>query len=424
MIRLTDMRQDFHDLSLASCAVLAFGEPTHREPAFGWLRNEMFAGPADLGFRSIALESDRVAALRIDDFVMGGDGDLDDVAREGLSPRLREPGDQPAPHRLDARPQREPAPAGAVVLPRLRCPDGDDQRPQPAALSRTRPGLPWARPRPRRAVRRGRAVESDGGGDGPGHVGRRHARGRPAAVPRRRHAHPAPLQRSRADRSDLARAEWLRAKTHLTAGLGLLRYHRQAAQRLESNARLSRLFATRDALMAQNLLDIRSIEGRRGATLVFGHNVHLQRTPSAWSLGDLNVSRPGGGTVVAPLLGEQYVFIAGSLAAARISGWTTPNRARTRAPCRTASPIGAWPSPARSQRWDLSRVLLAARKEAPSRRRRVSGRTRVSASRAVVSQAGGVLLVETARKVGLDTVISAKLGRTGLNSNGPIRACT
>ncbi len=66
-----------------------------------------------------------------------------------------------------------------------------------------------------------------------------------------------------------SRTEWLRARAHLTAGLGLLRYHRQAAQRLENNDRLSRLFATLDALMAQNLLDIRSIEGRRGATLVF-----------------------------------------------------------------------------------------------------------------------------------------------------------
>ncbi|GAA3125484.1 hypothetical protein GCM10017687_44880 [Streptomyces echinatus] len=143
-------------------------------------------------------------------------------------------------------------------------------------------------------------------------------------------------------------AEWLRARTHLTAGLGLLRYHRQAAQRLENNARLSRLFATRDALMAQNLLDIRSIEGRRGATLVSAHNVHLQRTPSSWSLGDLSVSWPGAGTVVAPLLGEQYLFVVGSLAAARPSGWATPSRAPTRATCRTTSPTGLSSPPARS----------------------------------------------------------------------------
>lgn len=72
-----------------------------------------------------------------------------------------------------------------------------------------------------------------------------------------------------------SRADWFEAKTHLTAGLGLLRYHKQSAQRLEQSARISRLAATRDALMAQNVLDIREIEARRGATLLF---VFAQRT--------------------------------------------------------------------------------------------------------------------------------------------------
>jgi len=77
-----------------------------------------------------------------------------------------------------------------------------------------------------------------------------------------------------------SRADWHRASTHLTAGLGLLRYHKQSAQRIEESARISGLLATRDALMTQNLLDIRGIEEHRGATLVFAHNAHLQHNLS------------------------------------------------------------------------------------------------------------------------------------------------
>ncbi|GGW10029.1 erythromycin esterase [Streptomyces narbonensis] len=312
MIRLTDMRQDFHDLSVASCALLAFGEPTHREPAFGWLRNEMFAGLADRGFRSIALETDRVAALRIDDFVKGGEGDLDDVAREGFSHDFGKletnrqliawmrdhnaslpPQEQLSFHGFDVPTETTSAPSPRRCLEHAR---------DYLGLDLDLAGLfgadeQWSRTEavmdPAMSV--GATPEAD--------------RLRSLADDMLTLLHSNAAERI----AQTSRAEWLRARTHLTAGLGLLRYHREAAQRLENNARLSRLFAIRDALMAQNLLDIRSIEGRRGATLVFAHNVHLQRTPSAWSLGDLSVSWPGAGTIVAPLLGDQYVFVVGSL---------------------------------------------------------------------------------------------------------------
>ncbi len=133
------MSKDFHDLPVASCAVLALGEPTHREPAFGWVRNELFARLAEIGFRSIALETDRVAALRVDDFVKGGDGDLDEVAREGFSHDF---GNLETNRCLVAwmRDHNASRPPEAAQLSRLRRPYGDDERPQPAALSRIRPG--------------------------------------------------------------------------------------------------------------------------------------------------------------------------------------------------------------------------------------------------------------------------------------------
>jgi hypothetical protein len=61
---------------------------------------------------------------------------------------------------------------------------------------------------------------------------------------------------------------------------------------------------------------------------------------------------------------------------------------------------------------DSSRVLLAARKEVLPVEKRIGSYPRVrieSGGRTVVSQAGGVLLVETVRKAGLDTAISAAL---------------
>jgi erythromycin esterase-like protein len=70
--------------------VLALGEPTHGEPAFSDVRNEMLAALVDQGFRSIVLESDAVAALVVDRYVRGGGQDLDTVLTTGFSHRLPE----------------------------------------------------------------------------------------------------------------------------------------------------------------------------------------------------------------------------------------------------------------------------------------------------------------------------------------------
>ncbi|HEX8632294.1 MAG TPA: hypothetical protein VF755_29395, partial [Catenuloplanes sp.] len=65
--------------------LLALGEPTHAEPAFPRLRNKILDVLVQHGFRSIALESDRVAALTVDAFVQGGPGTLDAAMAEGFS---------------------------------------------------------------------------------------------------------------------------------------------------------------------------------------------------------------------------------------------------------------------------------------------------------------------------------------------------
>ena len=114
-----------------------------------------------------------------------------------------------------------------------------------------------------------------------------------------------------------SRARWVRARTHLTAGIGLLRYHNQAAEPLDQNARIIRLLASRDVLMAQNLFEIREIEARRGATLVFAHNIHLRpgSPDAAWF---------GAGAIVGSVSDERYVFVAGSLGRSEVHGIPEP----------------------------------------------------------------------------------------------------
>ncbi|MFF3006156.1 erythromycin esterase family protein [Kitasatospora sp. NPDC057940] len=316
------MSQDLRDLVPPSCALLALGEPTHREPAFARIRNELFAQLVDRGFRSIALETDRVAALAVNDFVQEGVGTLDSVMGEGFSHgfgeldgnrrlvawmreynRSRPPADRLAFHGFDAQTENTSAPSPRRYLEHARDYLGLDL-------------------------------------DLAGLVGEDQRWSRPEAVldPEMSPGASAEAEKLRTIADDLltllyarapelvaatSRAEWLRARTHLTAGLGLLRYHRQSAERLEPGARLSGLLGTRDVLMAQNLLDIRGGEARRGGTLVFAHNLHLQRQPSTMRLGDLDLAWSGVGAILSSL-DEPYTFVPGSLGRSEAVGLQEP----------------------------------------------------------------------------------------------------
>ncbi|MFJ1931990.1 erythromycin esterase family protein [Kitasatospora sp. NPDC088160] len=316
------MSQDLRDLVPSPCALLALGEPTHREPAFARIRNELFARLVDRGFRSIALETDRVAALTVNDFVQEGVGTLDSVMGEGFSHgfgeldgnrrlvawmrdynRSRPPADRLAFHGFDAQTENTSAPSPRRYLEHARDYLGLDL-------------------------------------DLAGLVGEDQRWSRPEAVldPKMSPGASAEAEKLRTVADDLltllyarapelvaatSRAEWLRARTHLTAGLGLLRYHRQSAERLEPGARLSGLLGTRDVLMAQNLLDIRGGEARRGGTLVFAHNLHLQRQPSAMRLADLDLTWSGVGAILNSL-DEPYTFVPGSLGRSEAVGLQEP----------------------------------------------------------------------------------------------------
>lgn len=256
--------------------LLGLGEPTHFEPACAWLRNDLFARLAEHGFRSIALETDRVAALD-----GGFSHELGEVAaNQQLLKWLREyneTADEPLTfHGFDAPTEMFSAPSPRPYLEHVRdylgldvdiaALTGDDERwsRQEAILDPAQ--SPGASPEAREL----RVIADD------------------LLV----------VLCAAAPRLDAA---WERAKVHAMAGRGLLRYHAASAQPGDRDTRISRLAGMRAVLMAENLLDIRAVEAPRGPTLVFAHNGHLQRSGS------------GAGAIVGALLGDRYAFVAGSL---------------------------------------------------------------------------------------------------------------
>ncbi|MFD8752406.1 erythromycin esterase family protein [Kitasatospora sp. NPDC059577] len=356
------MSQDIHDFVTPMCELLGLGEPTHQEPAFGWVRNELFAGLVERGFRSIALETDRVAALTVDDYVREGVGSLGAAMAGGFSHgfgehganrelvvwirefnRDRAPGEQLSFHGFDAPTENYSAPSPRRYLEHARDylrtglrsgvePDPDTAAPDiagPAGADEC-----WSR---------AEAVLDPA-----------QSPGATAEAARLRCAADDLLVRLHARAPELiaatSRAEWSRARTWLTAGIGLLRYHAQSAvPGLTPGERLSGLIGLRDALMAQNLLDIRDLEARRGPTLVFSHNQHLQRNPSAWESGELACGWNGAGRIVGALLGERYTFVAGSLGRSEAIGLGEPAAGTYEASLQQ-----------RFERWELTDPVLPA----------------------------------------------------------------
>jgi len=105
----------------------------------------------------------------------------------------------------------------------------------------------------------------------------------------------------------LSPADRERAELYARTAVGLLRYHHWMAD--TSPARVSRLSAVRDALMAANLRAIAA----HGPVLVFSHNLHLQRSRSRMRLGDQELEWWSAGALVGAHLGDRYAFVASAL---------------------------------------------------------------------------------------------------------------
>lgn len=315
------MTQDIRNF--LPCDLLAIGEPTHGEPAFARTRNELFAQLAGQGFRSIALETDRVAALAVDDYVRHGAGTLDAVMRVGFSHGLgnvmanrelitwmreynqyRSPEEQLAFHGFDTPTEMTSAPSPRRYLEHVRDYLGVDIDILAFAGADDRWSSTEAVMDP--AASPGATADAE--------KLRLFADDMEVALYTRA---PELVAATSAD-------AWHCAEIHLSAGMGLLRYHRESARQIDQQARMRRMLATRDALMAQNLLAIRHTEIGRGPTLAFAHNHHLRRNESRWKLADLDLTWFSAGSIVGALLGAHYVVVVGSLGRSEALGLAEP----------------------------------------------------------------------------------------------------
>lgn len=306
-----------------SCALLALGEPTHGVEAFLDVRNEIFAELIGGGFRSIALESDRIAAMRVDDYIRGADDPLDDVMSRGFSHgfggmegnrRLvtwlrgqnerRPTEDQIAFYGIDAQMENTSAPSPRAYLEPVReyleadvdlgTLAGDDERWSRDEAILDASQSPGASPEAAELL----VVAS--------------------SLKERL------LERAPELIAGTGLREWQAMSARCDAALGLLGYHRRAAQPGERSERMTRLLAARDGLMAQNLGEIHRLERHRGPMLVFAHNLHLTRSVSVMRMPGVDSTWYGAGAIVAAQVGAEYFFVAGSLGRSAALGIADP----------------------------------------------------------------------------------------------------
>ncbi|WP_423464606.1 erythromycin esterase family protein [Promicromonospora sp. MS192] len=309
--------------------VLALGEPTHGAQDLLRLRNTLFRELVEQhGYRTIALETDCLAGLLVDDYVTTGRGDLDHVLAHGLSHdwgaylgnrelvrwmRAHNDG-RPAAQQvrfagvdgpleisaaaspraaltalhdyLAARVDADLLPCTADVLDRIIGPD--DRWTQPAAMTDpTRSVGQSAEARELRLLADDLATLLD------------------------THA-PQLLAGSTPQERD-------RARLYARTATGLLRYHFWMAD--PSPARMTRLLGIRDTMIADNLLALAG----RSPVLVNAHNSHLRRGRSTLRMWDHpRLEWWGAGALVDARLGDRYTFVATALGTLRHQGVDVP----------------------------------------------------------------------------------------------------
>ncbi|MFG2110043.1 erythromycin esterase family protein [Micromonospora chersina] len=308
--------------------LLALGEPTHGEEVLLDLRNDLFRQLVEReGYRTIAIESDCLMGLVVDDHVTSGVCDLDAVMERGFSHEWGAfPGNRDLVRWMRAYNEGRP------VSERVRFAGFDGPLEITAAASprqaltalhgylaaRVDAGL-----LPCTAETLDRLLGADGRWT------------EPAAMmdPTRSVGRTPEARELRVVTDDLvalldAQAphliatstpdEWDRARLHGRTAAGLLRYHSSMAD--TSPSRMARLLGVRDSMMAANLLAL----AERGPTLVHAHNSHLQRPKSTMRMGGLPVEWWSAGALVSPHLGEEYAFLATALGTIRHHGVETP----------------------------------------------------------------------------------------------------
>ncbi|MFJ3933751.1 erythromycin esterase family protein [Streptomyces sp. NPDC090029] len=309
--------------------LLALGEPTHEEEALLDLRNELFRHLVEEeGYRTVAVESDCLRALVVDDYVTTGNGTLGRAMEHGFSHGW---GACAANRDLvrwmrahnDARPASE----------RVRFAGVDGPLEITGAAS---PGRALTALHSYLAAR----VEADllpcTGEELASLLGPDERWTEPAAMtdPARSVGRSAEAVRLQVFADDLvalldeqtphllaatSREDWDRARLYGRTATGLLRYHHWMAD--TSPARMTRLVGLRDRMMARNLLALAA----RGPALVHAHNSHLQREKSSMNMGGRPLEWWSAGALVSARLGEEYAFLATALGTIRHRGVDTPS---------------------------------------------------------------------------------------------------
>ncbi len=308
--------------------LLALGEPTHGEDVLLDLRNDLFRQLVEQeGYRTIAIESDCLMGLVVDDYIRSGAGSLDEVMERGISHGWG----AFAGNRDLVRWMREYN-VGRPASDRVRFAGFDGPLEMTGAAS------------PRQSLTELHAlltswVDADllsGSAETLDRLLGADARWtNPAAMmdPSQSAGQTTDAVQLRLLADDLVAlleeqtphlitvsspTGWDRARLYGRTAVGLLRYHFWMAH--PSPSRLARLCALRDSMMAANLLAI----AEQGPALVHAHNGHLQRDQSSMQMGGLPLTWWSAGSIVSTHLGEGYAFVATALGTIRHQGVETP----------------------------------------------------------------------------------------------------
>lgn len=308
--------------------LLALGEPTHGEDSLLDLRNELFRQLVEQeGRRTIAIESDCLTGLVVDDYVTSGTGTLDEVMERGFSHGW---GASAANRELvrwmraynEGRPASERVRFAGFDGP-LEITHAASPRQALTALHDHLSALVDAELLPCTAETLDRLLGADDRWTDPAAM----------TDPARSVGQSAEARELRLLADDLvalldaqtphlitaaSRDAWDRARLYGRTATGLLRYHFWMAD--TSPARMTRLCALRDTMMAHNLFAV----AERGPALVHAHNSHLQREKSTMRMWQGPVEWWSAGALVSARLGEEYAFMATALGTIRHQGVDTP----------------------------------------------------------------------------------------------------
>ncbi|MEU8242939.1 erythromycin esterase family protein [Actinoplanes missouriensis] len=313
--------------------LLAVGEPTHGSEPLLRQRNDLFRSLVERhGYRTIAIESDCLMGLIVDEYVSGGAGMLDDVMKRGFSHEwgalagnrelvqwMREHNTgRDATARIRFAGFDGPLEITAAASPReallgLRSVCASALPPSSASSpsSPSSPALPSAQ-------------ELDE------LLGEDERWTNPAAMmdPSQSIGRTAEALRLRVLADEMAGlleawtpqlgAHLDRARLYARTALGLLRYHYAMAD--TSPDRIERLLGVRDSMMAANLLALAD----RGPTLANGQNAHFQRHKSSMRMGGRQVEWWSAGAIAGVHLGTAYGFLAGAAGTIRAHGVEVP----------------------------------------------------------------------------------------------------